>query len=93
MTQKEFDLLNAINSEGLDNTQWGLWKFKTDTDTATQFGTEAPFPLEEGVTYLSIWLSREPEIYSFIDKVIERYHSDVYDVLYGDTDFYLFRLA
>lgn len=91
MTQKEYDLFNAINSEGLDNSQWGLWKFQTDTDTETQFGTEAPFPLEKDVCYLTLWLSREPEIYSFIDKVIEHYKNDIYEVL-DDTDFYVFKL-
>lgn len=92
MTTKEYELLNAINSEGLDNSQWSLWKFGMDTDSETQFGTKAPFPLEEGVTYLAIWLSQEEDIYSFIDKVVERYHPDIYDVLFGDTDFYLYRL-
>lgn len=91
MTQKEYDLFNAINSEGLDNAQWGLWKFMTDTDTETQFGTLAPFPLEKDVTYLTLWLSREPEVYSFIDKVVERYHCDCYEVI-DDTDFYVFKL-
>lgn len=92
MTQREYDLINAINSEGLNNSQWGLWKFPADTDSATQFGTEAPHPLESGVPYLALWLSRDHEIYSFVGDVAERYHSDIYDVLDGHTDFYLFRL-
>lgn len=92
MTTREFELLDAINREGLSNEQWGLWKFKTDTDSATQFGTEIPFPLLEGVSYLAIWLSQDKEIYNFIDKVVERHHCDVYDVLYDNTDFYLYQL-
>lgn len=90
MTTKEYELLNAINCEGLDNSRWGLWKFKMDTDSETQFETKAPFPLEKGVTYLAIWLSRDKDIYSFIDKVVERYNPEIFDVLFDDN-FYLYR--
>lgn len=36
MTQKEFELINAINCDDLDNTQWGINK---KCNTSEQYGS------------------------------------------------------
>lgn len=91
MTTREFELFDAINRDGLDNAQWLILNPHTDTDTTTEFGTVAPYPLEEGLPYLAIWLRRSDDS-SFIYSVVQRHHCDVYEEQEDGTDFYLFAL-
>lgn len=89
MTRKEFDLLDAINSEGLDNSEWGIYMGYA-TNSKNLFGTKDDFVLEQGSMYIVIWLKQDNP-YSFVSRVIERYHDDFYEVLNNDTDFYIFK--
>lgn len=90
MTTMEFELLDAINREGLENTEWGLYKFSYETDTSIWFGTEVPMPLEEDVPYLALWLGGCAS--NRMRNLAEQYHCEIYEEMDGNTDFYIFKL-
>lgn len=52
MTNKEFRLFDAINSEGLDNSQWSIYDHMGAVSTKEFYGT-----LENVILKSGIWLS------------------------------------
>ncbi len=61
MTKETFELFEAINREGLDNSQWGLCE--DIEDTALYFGTEESVSLEGR----HIFIYREQDtVFSFV---------------------------
>lgn len=64
MTQRTFDLIQAINCEGLDN---GLWDVVSDISSIRDyFGTEEKMPLHG--QWIAIWKASF-ETLSFIEKI------------------------
>ena len=59
MTLKTFKVLDAINREGLDNTQWNINMHLGKTDTKEFYGTRESFMLPPGE-----WISVVEEKYS-----------------------------
>jgi len=51
MTQREFDIINAINVEGLDNSDWGVAK----DGLTTEFYLGNDEPVEELPSHIYIW--------------------------------------
>ena len=45
MNYKTFNLIDKINAEGLDNSEWGIYMFLEKTDTKKFFGTKDSFML------------------------------------------------
>lgn len=48
MNYKTFNLIDKINAEGLDNSQWGIYMLLEETDTKSFFGTRESFMLPPG---------------------------------------------
>ncbi len=61
MTKETFELIEAINREGIDNSQWALCE--DIEDTALYFGSEESIPLDG--QYICIYRERDT-VFSFI---------------------------
>ena len=51
MTQKEFDIINAINVDGIDNSDWGVTEDGLDTE---YYGIELDKP-EQLPRHIYVW--------------------------------------
>lgn len=94
MTKKEFELFDAINREGLDNSEWMIFTpLFTSNSRYLGFTTrEKCYKMEEGEPYLVIWL-KQGMSYPFVSKVIDRYPSDFYEHQpEGDTHVHIYKL-
>lgn len=78
MTQKEFELFDAINCEGLDNSDWMLFRPLMDTSSIRSLFTHKHFLLKENTPYLLLWLEHEKP-YPYLSKVIDSCPCDFYE--------------
>ncbi len=58
MDKNTFELIDAINREGIDNSQWALCE--DIEDTALYFGTEESVPLDGRYVCIYDTLRRKP---------------------------------
>lgn len=81
MTDKVFNLLDAVNRSGIDNGYWGV--IRDCDDTKTEFGTTKVYRLagkwlyvyteNDGVNHVSDWSpSVKPDMVSRLDEEFEK---------------------
>lgn len=64
MTLKTFKVLDAINREGLDNTQWNIYMHLEPVNTGEFYGTNENRTLSAGV-WIAVYKKRGDTLYDF----------------------------
>ncbi len=78
MTQREFDIINAINVEGLDNSDWGV----TEDGYGTEYyGIDEVF--EELPRHIYIWCDTERTYSAEMQELINTKYDRKYTTEHG----------
>lgn len=77
MNYKTFNLIDKINAEGLDNSEWGIYMFLEKTDTKKFFGTKDSFMLPPGMRI--VVYEKKDDICPFHEVCVPDYTLDYVD--------------
>lgn len=87
MNYKTFNLIDKINAEGLDNSEWGIYMHLEEIDTKKFYGTRESFMLPPG-EWIVVY-ERKDTIFPFHEICTPDYTVDYCDnqvILFYEVD-------